>query len=286
MKLLEKHTIPKNTPSKRFRIYAQEYFKDIYPSNKGVKKAINKALFTLNGEVARTATWIKEGDIVELWEESNPENNVPKPNLLVIYEDEHCMIINKPPGIPIHSRGKHNISFQLKGVRLPSGNEDQLPYPMPVHRLDAPTAGLLITAKTRSFQIALGQLFEKKQVEKRYTAIVLGKLEGEDELITHVQDKSATTVFKSIQHFQHGKIGWLSLIRLYPKTGRTHQLRIHCAEIGFPILGELKYAEEIPNLKGKGLFLVADKLKFIHPINHESLEVTIDLPKKFQQFFD
>lgn len=285
MKCLEKHIVPENYPGERFRNYAQRHFKSFYPSNKSIKKAIGKGLFTLNGQLVGTGDLIKAGDLIEIWRESNQEVDVSQFNFRLVYEDDHCLVIHKAPGIPVHSRGKFNISHQLKAWKMPRIHPDELAFPQPVHRLDAPTEGLLLAAKTRSFQVAAGQLFENKQIEKRYSAILLGKMEGKGVFNHPIDDKTAISEYLSIKQQEFPALGWLSWVWLYPKTGRTHQLRIHCAESGHPILGERKYASEIKNIKGKGLFLFADQLKFIHPIFGKNMHFSLETPSKFKKYF-
>jgi 23S rRNA pseudouridine1911/1915/1917 synthase len=285
VKCLEKHIVPENIEPERFRNYAQAHFNALYPSNKSIKKAIDKGLFTLNGQPAGTGDWLKAGDVVEIWQESRKEVLIPRLNFRSCYEDEHCLVIHKAPGIPVHSRGKFNVSYQLQTWRMSGNRQDELACPQPVHRLDAATEGLLIAAKTRSFQIAIGHLFTNREIEKRYSAILLGKIEGRGTFSDPIDDKSALSAYESIAQKEFPGWGWLSLVRLYPKTGRTHQLRIHCAKNGHPILGERKYAPEVKNLKGKGLFLFADQLNFTHPLSGKRLHLSLELAKKFKKYF-
>lgn len=285
MKCLEKHIVPENSEVERFRTYAQSHFKSFYPSNKSIKKAIDKGLFTVNGQRASTADLVKDGDVIELWQKEAIKVDVHKFNFTSIYEDDHCLIIHKAPGIPIHSRGKFNISHQLQAWKMPGIHPDELPFPQPLHRLDAATEGLLLCAKSRSFQVAAGRLFEQKKIEKRYTAIVLGKLEGKGTFTQDIDGRAAVSTYNSRQQREFPQWGWLSLVHLYPHTGRTHQLRIHCAVNGYPILGERKYASEIKNLRGKGLFLFADQLVFIHPLTNKKIRSQLDLAQKFSRYF-
>ena len=203
----------------------------------------------------------------------------------VIYEDDYFALIDKPPGIPVHSHGKHNIfniaATQLKRCDLP----DALPHPQPAHRLDSLTAGLLIISKNRYFQVEIGKQFENKQISKRYTAIVLGQPLSPGIIELPVDEKEAYTTYEVLKQLQVQSWGWLSLIHLFPKTGRTHQLRIHCARSGFPVFGERKYGQSIKNIRGKGLFLFADKITFEHPVTKEVMDFELPLPKKFKKYF-
>ncbi len=158
--------------------------------------------------------------------------------------------------------------------------------PKPVHRLDNQTSGLLLIAKTRNAQVNLGDQFEKKQVRKKYTAVVIGKTPKEGEINIPVNDKEAGTSFKLIMTEASLKFDHLSLIELIPITGRTHQLRIHCYKTGFPVLGDNLYKNENFILKGKGLFLCSTQIEFLHPNTKEELVFKILYPAKFDKIIE
>lgn len=111
-------------------------------------------------------------------------------------------------------------------------------------------------------------------------AVVHGKIEQEGEMTTPVDGKVALSHFKRLQEARSLQNDFLSLVQLHPKTGRTHQLRIHLAEMGNPILGDKLYGPE-KGLKGKGLFLCAVGLEWTHPITRELQHLTIKTPSKF-----
>lgn len=205
--------------------------------------------------------------------------------LEVIFEDDHCAVINKPSGISVHSHGHRNIVNALSANVIDSKVKDYLSRPMPVHRLDAQTSGLLIIAKSKSFQIALGKMLEQRKVSKIYTAIVIGKLGGKGQLADSIEGKTSLTEYECLKVIESKRFEYLTLLKLSPHSGRTHQLRIHCANAGHPILGEKLYATHVSNLKGKGLFLCATDLEFIHPISKKRIILKIDPPKKFFNFF-
>jgi len=283
--ILYKHIVPDGVQNVRFRQYAQENFKLYYPTNKSIKKAIDHGLFYVNELKANTGNLINTGDIIILMEAEFDPGIIFPLDLEIIFEDEHFAIINKPSGINIHNQYKRNIVNALPHNIKKSQAEDALMRPMPVHRLDSVTSGLLIIAKTRSFQSKMGQMLEKRLIEKSYLAIVIGKLEGSGIFDKKVDDKEAETEYMYIEHCDSSRFGSLSLVKLLPKTGRTHQLRIHCADAGFPILGERLYATDMDNLRGKGLFLCAYKLEFEHPISKEKVFFSIYPPNKFLKYF-
>ena len=166
-------------------------------------------------------------------------------------------------------------------VLKPSVSEDALAWPKPVHRLDFSTSGLLLVAKTNSAIAELGKQFEQKIVRKKYRAIVQGRLPESGVIETPVNGQQAKTVFKSIEYIPSPMTRWLTLVDLFPETGRTHQLRIHMASLGNPVVGDKQYTVDKPLLKGKGLFLAAVEIEFIHPATQQSLVFALKEPSKF-----
>lgn len=164
----------------------------------------------------------------------------------------------------------------------PSTKIDALDWPLPVHRLDNQTSGLLLIAKTKLARVKLGQAFENKTILKKYHAVVIGKTENKGEINSDINDKTSQSFFKRIETVPSLKNKFLSLIELEPKTGRTHQLRIHCASINHPVLGDKLYGKEGLILKNKGLFLCATSLGFTHPVTQKAMLFSTDLPYKFK----
>ena len=162
-----------------------------------------------------------------------------------------------------------------------STEKDALKWAKPVHRLDNQTSGLLIVSKTQLAHINLGKQFENKLIRKKYVAIVIGKLIGEGFITEPIENKPAKTEYKVIKTVESLKNKHLSLVELFPHTGRTHQLRIHLSGLGFPILGDKLYGKEDLVLKHKGLFLSAIKLSLKHPVKGGDLEIKVDMPNKF-----
>ena len=137
-----------------------------------------------------------------------------------------------------------------------------------------------MVAKTRSAQINLGRQFEAQQISKTYVAIVKGSLEGAGKVVKSIDHQHAKTFYKSLRVDKSLSYSDVSMVELQPKTGRTHQLRIHMAEIGHPIVGDAVHDFE-KVLKGKGLFLTACKVSFIHPVSLLNQTFEISLPSKF-----
>lgn len=258
-----------------------EQFSAHLPSKSSVKKAFKKELVLLNGKVSKSGDWLSISDEVSLIEDRSFQHKSFPLDLEVLFEDEYMAVINKPAGFAVSGNFfktiQNALSHNLKSSSLP----DALSVPRPVHRLDKLTSGILIVAKTRASQIHLGNQFEEQKIDKVYYALVKGRLEGEGVFEDSIDGVTAFTSYVSINNSRSLSYDWLSLVELKPKTGRTHQLRIHLAKAGHPIIGD--YIHDSENvLKGKGLFLTASKIEFQHPHTREIMSFELPLPSKFQ----
>ena len=254
-----------------------------YSTKSALKKAIKKGLIFVNGLTAKTALIICGGEKIECFTENN-ESSKRHLNLelTLIFEDEHLAIIEKPAGILVSGNNFKTIDNaliqNLKRSSLPDACK-----PRPVHRLDYPTTGLLLVGKTRSAITMLNQLFENKEIKKTYLAITIGEMDAQDTIQLPVDDKKAHTYYTIISSVKSTRFGKLNLLLLEPKTGRRHQLRKHLAHIGNQILGDREYGNPELLLKGKGMYLHAYTLEFIHPISKEPLKINSKFPKRFQK---
>lgn len=285
MKIRESHTALIQEKPIRFQEYGVAIFKSIL-SKSALKKEIKKGLILINGAVANTATFIHGGELIELLQD---ETRLKTANLElkleVCYEDDYLAIINKPAGILVSGNKQKTITNALPYNFNKSYQTDALTNPLPVHRLDFPTTGLLLIAKTNTSLIALNSMFEDKSIQKIYYAITIGVMQPEGIIDTEIDGKAAITSYEVIETQVSVRFNKLNLVRLFPKTGRRHQLRIHLSELGNPILGDAVYGKEGLILKGKGLYLHASCLSLQHPITKEVLNVEAKLPSKFDKIF-
>ena len=213
----------------------------------------------------------------------------------ILFEDEGFMIVNKPAGFAVHG-GSGVSSGIIEGLRLlrPEAHFLEL-----VHRLDKDTSGCLLIAKKRSALRKLQALFRESQIQKTYQALLSGQWArkklivtapllkniskgGERMVVISQSGKAAETLFTRLQLF-----GNATLVEASPKTGRTHQIRVHAASLGHPIVGDERYGVDEVNkaFKNKGykrMFLHAKTLRFQHPVTGIVMTISAPLPLQLE----
>jgi 23S rRNA pseudouridine1911/1915/1917 synthase len=282
--LIREHHVNSITDKIRLINYCEGIFPGL-PTKSSLKKAFKRGEIYRNDEPAQSGHWVQSGDRIQ-W--MDLENHPPKPyrlSLTVLHEDQHLIAIDKPAGIPVSGNQFRTLQNAVPNTASPSQEIDALKWPKPAHRLDVPTTGIVLFAKTAKARVVLGNLFETNQIQKTYHAIVVGKLEGTGIIDTPVDGKHALTHFGSLKVITSLRTDFLTLVRLTPKTGRTHQLRIHLSEIGHPIVGDPIYGEDVA-IRHKGLFLTASELAFKHPVTAEPLTIKCSIPHKFHSLLE
>ncbi|MEE4258726.1 MAG: RluA family pseudouridine synthase [Bacteroidales bacterium] len=278
--IIETHIVPDIIPRKRFLDYSVDVIKTL-SSRTSIKKAIKKGELLLDGEMAAGGTWLQPGQKIELLETKNKPPKAFEMELEVVFEDESLAVIHKPAGISVSGNKYKTIQNALISNLQNSKEPDALKWPRPVHRLDYGTSGLLLVAKTTSTLAKLGRQFEERQIKKTYRALVVGELDEEGEIKERIEEKESITRYKVISRVPSLYTDWISLVEVYPETGRTHQIRIHMAHIGHPVLGDSRYGKEMRLLKKKGLFLASVGISFQHPVSGELQSISIKMPEKF-----
>lgn len=205
---------------------------------------------TANGAPAHPDTLVAPGDVVacDLPDFAPPSVNL---NVDVLYEDAWLLVVNKPPGLRVHSQGRFvtaNLVYHLRHQRRPA-----YPEVHPAHRLDADTSGVVVLARDKAALAALARQFERGEVAKTYLALVRGVPATQEGVINlpvgklaagevprygvAADGKTAVTHFRVAESFGET----FALLELRPRHGRTHQLRVHCAAVGHPIVGDALY---------------------------------------------
>ena len=250
-----------------------------------LKKAIKKELITVNDAIATSATLINGGEHIRL---SISKEVIPNKQLVfplkVLFEDEYLAVIHKPAGILVSGNSFKTITNALpeniQRSNLPDATKSQ-----PVHRLDYATTGVLLIGKTSSSIRALNRMFEEKKVEKTYYAITIGEMNDRGKITSEIDGKKSQTDYKLLESVSSQRFGQLNLVKLKPQTGRKHQLRVHLSSMNNPILGDKEYGIESLLLNGKGLYLHAYSLNFVHPFTNKQVYLKDDLPQRFKKIF-
>jgi len=279
------HQVPEGISHSRLSDYVPGIFA-LASTKSYVKKSIGKGEWYVNGNRANTGTLVSTGSLIE-WRKPVELPSRPYPlKLEIVYEDDFLVIINKPAGLVVSGNRHDTLENAAFGQIKVSSMEDSLPMARAIHRLDSATSGLVILAKTQTTRRFLGEMLERRELEKEYRAIVIGEMPQNGILNEPVQGKEAVTRFVTQRIIPSLVSGKLSLVKLFPLTGRTHQLRIHLSQAGFPILGDKLYGDPEFMLKHKGMFLCAVKVNFIHPVTGKAVESQISPPAKFSRFMD
>ena len=284
MQIIETHIAKKQEKPIRFQEYGVGIFNTI-PTKSSIKKAIKKKLIFIDEVLATTSKYISGGEKIELFETENSSTfKRLKLNLEVLFEDDYLAIIYKPAGVLVSGNKFVTIANALS-QNLTKSNQPDAVKPQPIHRLDYPTSGVLLIGKTSTAIQKLSQLFKNKEIQKTYFAIALGKMCSGGIINFDMNNKEASTEFEVVQSVISERFEFLNLVKLSPRTGRKHQLRKHLSVIGHQILGDKNYGDSELILNGKGLYLHAFSLRFLHPFTKKDFFISKDLPKKFRKIF-
>ena len=269
-------------------IRLQEYGVGIFMAaitKSALKKAIKKRFITVNDVIATSGIMLQGGERICLCiqDEVGVPNKLVFP-LKVLFEDDHLAVIHKPSGILVSGNSFKTIASalvqNLKRSTLPDATK-----PQPVHRLDYATTGILLVGKTSSSIRVLNSMFEDKKIEKTYDAITIGEMKDGGEITSAIDGKQSQSKYTVLQSVFSKRFGTLNLVKLKPQTGRRHQLRKHLLSISNPILGDREYGKAHLILKGKGLYLHAYSLEFIHPFTHKKVYFKDDYTQRFEKIF-
>ena len=269
-----------------------------------IQKLLKSGLVLVDGKPVKASYQVDEGDVISLDipEAVEPEIEPENMDLDILYEDQDVILVNKPKGMVVHPAAGHYSHTLVNGLMYHC--KDQLSgingvmRPGIVHRIDMDTTGVIIACKNDMAHNSIAAQLKEHSITRRYQAIVHGVLKDdagtvEGPIGRHPTDrkkmsinynngKSAVTHYKVLKRFRQ-----YTHVECRLETGRTHQIRVHMASIGHPLLGDLVYGPgkcPIPGLQGQTLH--AGVLGFIHPRTGEYMEFTAPLPEYFAKLLN
>ncbi|MCL1846133.1 MAG: RluA family pseudouridine synthase [Defluviitaleaceae bacterium] len=281
-------TVPPEADGTRADIFLANFTKDI------LSRSAAQKILTING-IGKNLR-VKAGEVFSL-EIPAPAPQKAEPEeipLNIVYEDDDLLVVDKPSGLVVHPAAGHSSGTLVNGLVFHCnlsgiGGESR---PGIVHRLDKDTSGLMIVAKNDAAHIAISEQFERNELYREYNALCLGVLQQDRLRIDspigrHPRDRKkmavspprARTAVTYIEVLERFKSHTLVSARL--ETGRTHQIRVHLAHIGHPVLGDPTYGAARQSLSRFGQILHAVKVKFIHPSSGEEVAFNSPLPEYF-----
>lgn len=266
-----------------------------------IQKLLEDEKVMVNGKREKASYKVQQGDNIQIEIEEPKEVKIEAQEIPfeVIYEDDAILVVNKPKGLVVHP-GTGNWEGTLVNAIMAhckdnlSGIGGEL-RPGIVHRLDKDTSGLLIIAKKDKAHIAMSEQIKNREVKKTYIALVRGTI-AENEATIHMpigrsnkdrkkmavtkNGKEAITHFKVLNRYTTSKASY-TLLELKIDTGRTHQIRVHMAQIGHPVIGDMVYSNGKNEFGIEGQCLHAKKLEFKHPITGKEMQLEAELPEYF-----
>lgn len=298
---LQRLTVSPEEAGVRIDKYLAEQLPDITRSY--LQKLLKDGSVQMNGKPVKTSTKTAAGAIIELTipEPEEPEILPEDIPLDILYEDSDVILINKPKDMVVHPAAGHYtgtlvnaLMYQCKGDL--SGINGVL-RPGIVHRIDKDTTGVLIVCKNDKAHNALAEQLKEHSITRKYRAIVCGNLKEDEGTVDaplgrHPQDRKKMAIVRTggkraVTHYRVlERFGNYTYIECQLETGRTHQIRVHMASLGHPLLGDEAYGRVKSPFKLEGQTLHAMVLGFIHPTTGEYMEFEAPLPEYFEKLLE
>jgi 23S rRNA pseudouridine1911/1915/1917 synthase len=291
------------TGEEKIRIDLYLTQKEICPSRSQIRNLITQGKIRVNSTPVKPSYILKNRDMINiaLPEQKELQIKAEAIPLDIIYEDEYLVVVNKPADMIVHPAGKicsgtlvnallYHCQDSLSGI-------GGVIRPGIVHRLDKDTSGLIVSAKNDFAHLDLSRQIKDHQVTKKYLALVHGNMKDDSGIIdapigrslknrkkmavTEGKSREAITQFQVLKRFS----GY-TLVEAVLRTGRTHQLRVHLAFIGYPIVGDQLYGQRKQGLNINRQALHSHILGFVHPSSKKYMEFSAPLPQDMQELID
>lgn len=295
---MKEFVVKKEEENNRIDRYLSEKSKDF--SRVAIQRWIEEEKVLVNGKKTKPSYKVQENDKISMEEEKPKEIELKAQEipLEIIYEDNDIIVVNKPKGLVVHPANGNPDGTLVNAIMAIckdslSGIGGEI-RPGIVHRLDKDTSGVLIIAKNDKAHINLSEQIKNHEVEKTYWALVRGIVKENEATIkmpigrstkdrkkmaVTKNGKEAITHFKVLERYVQDNC---TLLEVKIETGRTHQIRVHLSQIGYPIIGDTTYSNGKNKWGIEGQCLHAKSLKFKHPITGKEMYLEAELPKYFK----
>ena len=267
-----------------------------------IQGLIDEKKVKANSKVIKSNYKLKKGDFIEVEVPEPVELNVSaeEMNLDIVYEDEDLLVVNKEKGIVVHPAPGNYTGTLVNGILHHCSDLSGINgviRPGIVHRIDKDTSGILVIAKNDEAHNDLAAQFKEHSIKREYYALVEGKFSNikgtvdkpisrdkkeRIKMAINSDGKRAVTHYEVLEQYDKG----VSLVKCTLETGRTHQIRVHMASIGHPLVGDLVYGYKRQKFNIEGQALHAKTLGFIHPRTKEYMEFTSELPNYFKELLE
>lgn len=286
--------------SKRIDAYMAEKYENI--SRVAIQRLIETGKILVNGKKVKASYKVQVNDKITMEEEKAVEVELKAQDIPVeiIYEDRDIIVVNKPKGMVVHPANGNPDGTLVNAIMAIckdslSGIGGEI-RPGIVHRLDKDTSGILIVAKNDKAHINLSEQIKEHKVKKTYIALVKGIVKENNATINmpigrSEKDRKKMAVTKkgkeAITHFKVLKrYDKYTLLEINIETGRTHQIRVHLSQIGYPIVGDEVYSKGKNEWNIKGQCLHAKSLDFKHPVTNENMHLEAKIPQYFEKILE
>jgi len=318
------YAVPAEAAGQRLDVWLTAQLENV--SRARVQVLLSEAKILINGAHARPSLKLRGGETIEVLGEPTPRPLRAMPEAIpldIVYEDEDLSVVNKPAGMMVHAGSGATDEARNRGTLVNAllSHYAQLSHsadpvrPGIVHRLDKQTSGLIIVARNDAAHLKLGEMFSRRQIRKTYVALVHGEVRQDSGTIsapisrdairrTRMTTKREAGARTAVSHYTvlerlDSRFGKFTLVAVRIETGRTHQIRVHLASVGHPVVGDTLYGApaKIPAIAPRRKsgpepetialdrnFLHAAELEFAHPRSGKLLSLKAPLPEELKSF--
>ena len=268
-----------------------------------IQKLIDEGNVLVDDKVVKSNYKLKNGQRIDVVVPDAKQLDVKAEDIKldIVYEDKHLLVVNKPQNMVVHPAAGNYEGTLVNALMYHCGDSlsgiNGVIRPGIVHRIDKDTSGLLLVAKDDETHLGLSEQIKEHSLTRKYIALVHGNFKNDEGIvdapigrhptdrkkmcITEKNSKNAVTHYKVLKRFME-----YTLVECKLETGRTHQIRVHMASLGHPVMGDKTYGVKKEKYNLSGQLLHAKIVGFIHPVTKEYMEFETDVPERFKKFLN